>query len=479
MSYSESKISVKREEYSFTDFSFPSEAVSNNQNYNNKNKNNDDDADDDDDDDDQINEKIDTLSIQNNVGQVLQSQPNVEIIKRQITGNVGFANLPKQWFRKSTRNGSNFNLLTVGKAGLGKTTLINSLFNQDFHSIENSNNNNNNNENDGTGDENNDNLVKIDTQNATIEENGVRLKLTVLETLGFGTNINNRDSWKPILDEIDHRFDQYLDHECRINRTSFEDMRIHACLYFIEPTGHCLTPMDLKFCSQIYPKCNLIPVISKSDIMSDEEILSFKNTIMKQFNLMGIQLFQPPVYKLGHEDAGHLANALYKTLPYAVVGSNDLVQDPKDPNKMIRGRQYPWGLVEVENSKHSDFPCLRDLLIRHYLEELRERTNNVLYERYRSNKLISLGIKQDNSVFKEFDPLERQAEEKKLHEVKLAKLESQMKSVFQQKVDEKEKKLQKSETELFIRHKEMKEKLLNQLKALEEKKRQLELSFSS
>ena len=113
------------------------------------------------------------------------------------------------------------------------------------------------------------------------------------------------------------------------------------------------------------------------------------------------------------------------------------------------------------------------------MEELRERTNKVLYEKYRSEKLIGLGIKQDNSVFKSFDPETRQKEEKQLHEVKLAKLEAEMKAVFQQKVEEKEKKLQKSEAELFARHKELKDKLTSQLKALEEKKRQLELSLAN
>ena len=430
---------------------------------------------------DSVNEKLESLSIQNNVGQVLPSQPNLKIIKRQITNYVGFANLPKQWHRKSIRNGFNFNLLCVGKSGLGKTTLINSLFNQEFNDNDDINNQsieNDNNEYEDTDDDPKA-LVKINTKSAVIEENGVTLKLTVIETPGFGDHINNNESWKPIIDEINHRFDLYLDQENKINRTPFDDMRIHACLYFIEPTGHCLTPLDLEFCSQVHNKCNLIPVISKSDIMSDEEIVSFKTTIMKQFNENDIALFQPPVYKLDDEDTADMANKLYENLPYAVVGSNDFVQDPNDPNKMVRGRQYPWGLVEVENSKHSDFHYLRDLLIRQYLEELRERTNNVLYENYRSNKLINLGIKQDNSVFKEFDPLERQEEERKLHEAKLAKLESEMKSVFQQKVNEKEKKLQKSETELFARHKEMKEKLLKQLKALEEKKHQLEMSISS
>ena len=53
-------------------------------------------------------------------------------------------------------------------------------------------------------------------------------------------------------------------------------------------------------------------------------------------------------------------------------------------------------------------------------------------------------------------------------------MEAEMKLVFQQKVSEKEKKLQRSEADLFARHKEMKDKLTKQIKLLEEKKAQLE-----
>lgn len=35
------------------------------------------------------------------------------------------------------------------------------------------------------------------------------------------------------------------------------------------------------------------------------------------------------------------------------------------------------------------------------MEELRERTNDVLYERYREEKLLGMGVVQDGSVFKE------------------------------------------------------------------------------
>jgi hypothetical protein len=44
---------------------------------------------------------------------------------------------------------------------------------------------------------------------------------------------------------------------------------------------------------------------------------------------------------------------------------------------------------------------LRQMLIRTHMEELKENTQNVLYERYRSAKLLSMGVTQDSSVFKE------------------------------------------------------------------------------
>lgn len=71
-----------------------------------------------------------------------------------------------------------------------------------------------------------------------IEENGVRLRLTVVDTPGYGDFINNEEGWKPILDNIEARFDAYLEQENRVNRMKMVDNRVHACLYFIEPTGH-------------------------------------------------------------------------------------------------------------------------------------------------------------------------------------------------------------------------------------------------
>ena len=47
---------------------------------------------------------------------------------------LGFANLPNQLYRKSVKDGFEFSLMVVGESGLGKSTLINSLFLTDIYS---------------------------------------------------------------------------------------------------------------------------------------------------------------------------------------------------------------------------------------------------------------------------------------------------------------------------------------------------------
>ena len=86
-------------------------------------------------------------------------------------------------------------------------------------------------------------------------------------------------------------------------------------------------------------------------------------------------------------------------VPFAVVGANSEVTAAD--GRKVRGRSYPWGTIEVDNEEHCDFVKLRQMLIRTYMEELREHTNGTLYENWRSEKLTAMGVAQDSSVFKE------------------------------------------------------------------------------
>ena len=49
-----------------------------------------------------------------------------------LTGHVGFDSLPDQLVNKATSQGFCFNILCIGETGIGKSTLMNTLFNTSF-----------------------------------------------------------------------------------------------------------------------------------------------------------------------------------------------------------------------------------------------------------------------------------------------------------------------------------------------------------
>ncbi|KAL9631274.1 MAG: hypothetical protein Q9164_005984 [Protoblastenia rupestris] len=385
------------------------------------------------------------------------------VVRRKLTGYVGFANLPNQWHRKSVRKGFNFNVMVVGESGLGKSTLVNTLFNTSLYPPK---------ERKGPTSDIMPKTVSIQSISADIEENGVRLRLTVVDTPGFGDFVNNDDSWSPIVENIEARFDSYLDAENKVNRMNIVDNRVHACVYFIQPTGHSLKPLDIEVMHRLHTKVNLIPVIAKSDTLTDDEIMSFKARILTDIHYHKVQIFEGPRYELDDEETIAENQEIMSKVPFAVVGANTEVTSPE--GRKVRGRRYPWGVIEVDNEDHCDFAKLRQMLIRTHMEELKEHTNNALYENYRSYKLNLMGVQQDASVFKEVNPAVKQEEERTLHEQKLQKMETEMKMVFQQKVQEKESKLKQSEEELYARHREMKDQLERQRVELDEKKARVE-----
>ncbi|KAF9514811.1 hypothetical protein BS47DRAFT_1342563 [Hydnum rufescens UP504] len=395
-------------------------------------------------------------------GGLAHGLPNGATVRKKLMGYVGFANLPNQVHRKSVRKGFQFTAMVVGESGLGKSTLINTLFNTTLYP-----------EKEPLPPQaERPSTVSIESISADIEENGVRLRLTVVDTPGFGDFVNNDNSWKPIVENIEARFDAYLEQENRVNRQKLVDNRVHACLYFIQPTGHALKQIDIEFMRRLHTKVNLIPVIAKADTLTDDEIVAFKERVLSDIAHHNIRIFQAPIYDNEDEETIAENEEIASKIPFAVVGSNREVRT--SDGRSVRGRAYPWGVIEVDNEDHCDFVKLRQMLVRTYMEELREHTNDVLYENYRSEKLLGMGVTQDTSVFKEINPAAKSAEERALHEAKLAKMEAEMKMVFQQKVQEKEAKLKQSEEELYARHREMKDALEKQRLELEDKKRRLE-----
>ena len=114
-----------------------------------------------------------------------------------------------------------------------------------------------------------------------MEEKGYKIKLTIVDTPGFGDFINNSSCWEHVSNFIDEQYNLYLEHELETDRNvlQYDDTRIHACLYFIPPTGHSLSGLDVQAMKSLGSRVNLIPVIAKADTMTLAEIQSFKTKV--------------------------------------------------------------------------------------------------------------------------------------------------------------------------------------------------------
>lgn len=389
-----------------------------------------------------------------------KEKPVVKSKPKELDGYVGFANLPNQVYRKAVKKGFEFTLMVVGEAGLGKSTLINSLFLSDVYHPE---------QHPGPS-KRIKKTVTVESTKVLLKENGVNLTLTVVDTPGFGTAVDNSNCWVPIVEFVENKYEEYLTAESRVHRMAIPDSRVHVCLYFIAPSGHGLKPLDIEFMQRLCDKVNIIPVISKADTLTPEEITHFKKQILNEIAQHKIKIYDFPDPSDEEEDAKTLRQ-LRSRVPFAVVGANAIIEID---GRKIRGRRYPWGVVEVESLDHCDFIALRNMVIRTHLQDLKDVTNNVHYENYRCRKLAGLG-NDGKTKLSNKNPLAQMEEEKREHESKMKKMEAEMEQVFEMKVKEKKQKLKDSEAELTRRHEERKKALELQIRELEDRRKAFEI----
>lgn len=80
----------------------------------------------------------------------------------------------------------------------------------------------------------------------------------------------------PIIEFLDDQHESYMLQEQQPRRQDKIDLRVHACLYFIRPTGHTLKPLDIEVMKRLCSRVNLIPVIAKADTLSPVDLAKFK-----------------------------------------------------------------------------------------------------------------------------------------------------------------------------------------------------------
>lgn len=353
-----------------------------------------------------------------------------------------------------SKTGATFTLMVAGESGLGKTTFINTLFQTTLktkpdHKARHAR---------GIR-----LTVEIDIVRAELEEKDFKMRLNIIDTPGFGDNVNNRRAFQPLIDFIDDQHDNYMKQEQQPLRKHAKDLRVHACLYFIRPTGHLLKPLDIEVMKKLSTRVNLVPVIAKADTLLPAEIDVFKQRIRAVIEAQEIKIYSPPIETDDPASAEHL-RALIEAIPFAVIGSETKVVNAS--GDLVLGREYPWGVAEVENEEHLDFLKLRLLLLRTNMLDLILLTEELHYESYRTLKLEG-GDKEDQraKLAKRFNNNPQFKEE-----------EDQLKKFFTDKVKAEEARFRQWELNIINERQRLNldlESVQHQIKQLEEQIKEL------
>ncbi|RUS13842.1 Septin-domain-containing protein, partial [Jimgerdemannia flammicorona] len=272
---------------------------------------------------------------------------------------------------------------------------------------------------------------------------------------------------------LERQYDDILAEESRIKRNPrFRDNRVHALLYFIAPTGHALREIDIELMRRLSPRVNVIPVLGRADSLTPAELKDFKKRVrcfryvdstvhsigLCLFDLCNlltnshfptqimqdIEHYNIPIYNFPYdieeddEDTVEENSELRAALPFAIIGSDEEIVVN---GRTVRGRQYPWGVVEVDNPQHSDFARLRSALLSSHLQDLKEITHDFLYENYRTEKLSrTVGTEAEEPALNPDDlanqSVKLKEEQLRKEEEKLREIEMKVQREIQEKRQE-------------------------------------------
>lgn len=272
---------------------------------------------------------------------------------------IDFADIPNQIRRNVLSTEFKFNLMLVGITGVGKSTLVKSLFEIKPEET--------------VGE------AKLNEYSELLEENGVKLMLRCIETSNF-------DSHKSDIytEYIDDKFKAFFAAQVTEAKWSIEDERVHCCLYMIPPYGKMrLKEEDIKCMKALHEKVNLVPIIARADTFNETQLSKFKENILADLMMNGINYYKFHFDEKEDEDRFRIVKQESERFPFAVVAA--------DEPTLVDGK-YRWiretlsGHIDIGNKSY-DFDALAKLLIRHCMYNLVENTHLKHYAKFRADLL--------------------------------------------------------------------------------------------
>lgn len=289
---------------------------------------------------------------------------------------VGFDTVTEQIETRLLKRGFQLNVMVVGRLGLGKLTLVNSLFSAPLAASL------------GRRDAQAplESTTEIKVTSHVLEEGKVRLSVSLIDTPGFGDQINNDKCWEPLVKYIKEQNSVYLRKELKPQRERFiPDTRVHCVLYFLPPVAK-LKALDAQALARLTEVANVIPVIAKLDTLTAQERADVKRVLQLEFANLALELYPYDSDELTEEERTLNAD-LRRQMPLAVVGAEG---EFELNGVLVRGRRLRWGAVNIDDLSQCEFTFLRDMLARLHLHDLVETTLLVHYEAYRHKQMVAL-----------------------------------------------------------------------------------------
>jgi septin family protein len=302
-----------------------------------------------------------------------ESQGNLDKASKQAPQFTGVSNIPNQVHYLHSKRKVHVNVMLFGETGMGKTGFINHVLGQQMITDEQQPNTNK-----ATA---SDSVVDIRIRRQEIEESGTAAQLSIIDFPQFGLQAGKKETGKAALAFIEDQFEAHLREESkhRRNRSSHDasDSRVHAVLYFHNPTAHKLSQLDVDLIKKMSVLANVLIVVAKGDTLLRHEFHRIRSNIRGQ--LENVRLFSSPENNASSAD------------PFIVVNGADM-------STVSPARNYFWGTIKVTPNASAasslNFNVLIQLLFKNFLPDLILNTQSK-YEEWKSAVIRRMNVSED------------------------------------------------------------------------------------
>lgn len=296
---------------------------------------------------------------------------------------IGVSGLPQQRYSRYAQRGISMNIMVAGSHGLGKTAFTNTFFGQPILKpqpfAESQNNRFWYNQD----------VCNIQVSHFEAIEGTVRVQFTIIEVDGIGDCVDNRGCYGEFVGILEGRLESHRTALQASVTSLVADARVHLCFYLLAPLDR-IGSADIDTMKHISEYTNVVPVISKSDLLDPELLQEHKQILRDQLEASGISMFED--------------RSMDVLAPFFIISA------PTMDESQAYEREYPWGSLNVLEYPKNDLLRLRRFIFTEATTRLFKEVD-LFYDRFRISRLAMQLIDEGNAG--DTAPIQKQINDQK------------------------------------------------------------------